>query len=537
MTKILVWNCNGSFATSRAVTDMLRITKAEVIILTEAHNCQFKNKQRGWKSIAAIAKKNNKSRHRNGILILYRNNININKISRDHTHGRWIKFNLNFEGRSLNCLAIYAPASYSEKNKFWSQSEVIPLIKRCDMVLGDFNFELDATYKRSDFTKKVESSVRQLFEPFNDAAVDLQDTQPTYGNISRIDRILYKKSVSVVSNLLITRMPVDRLDHLALIVDVHHSHVSEQWRFKSFLIIDEEDKEMVASVLNCPASNWEDTKRRMIQALKSVEERILKRRRRAFYQAQALLKRFPNSKNVGRWKIKIRQLDETIRKATRLWIRCQQATARELPNSWLTSKIRSRAKQKKIAALKNPVTKVIAESDSEIVEAFRAHYEKLYSSVPISNSVLSEMLSKWSPDELLVRRMAKPIDEEEVEKAISNMKSKKAPGRDGISNVAYKMMSGSCQTVLRKQLNQFLEGEEIPPHWKVGTIVQLYKGDTATDPGNYRPITLLNTDYKILCSIMAARMNLFITKLIPNYQIGFMPRRLIYDNVLCLGCA
>lgn len=54
------------------------------------------------------------------------------------------------------------------------------------------------------------------------------------------------------------------------------------------------------------------------------------------------------------------------------------------------------------------------------------------------------------------------------------------------------------------------------------------------DISNYRPITLLNTDYKIICKILANRLNPIVAQIIPNHQIGFIPQRLIYDNVICL---
>ena len=47
---------------------------------------------------------------------------------------------------------------------------------------------------------------------------------------------------------------------------------------------------------------------------------------------------------------------------------------------------------------------------------------------------------------------------------------------------------------------------KLPPHFLEGDVAMLYKKGDREDPRNYRPITLLNTDYKIFTRILAKRM-------------------------------
>lgn len=69
--------------------------------------------------------------------------------------------------------------------------------------------------------------------------------------------------------------------------------------------------------------------------------------------------------------------------------------------------------------------------------------------------------------------------------------------------------------------------------WYSGIITLIFKKGDTKDIANYRPITLVNCDYKLLCKILANRFNTFVKEIIPNFQIGFMPRRLLYIIMYC----
>ena len=67
-----------------------------------------------------------------------------------------------------------------------------------------------------------------------------------------------------------------------------------------------------------------------------------------------------------------------------------------------------------------------------------------------------------------------------------------------------------------------------------GRITLLYKGKGAdrTQPRSYRPITLLNCDYKIAAAAIAARLGAPLSSVIDSSQTAFLPKRWIGDNVL-----
>ena len=81
--------------------------------------------------------------------------------------------------------------------------------------------------------------------------------------------------------------------------------------------------------------------------------------------------------------------------------------------------------------------------------------------------------------------------------------------------------------------NEAFASEELTYTQRQGIIILLHKGKDL--PGdrlnNWRPITLTNTDYKILAKVMARRMGLVVNKLINEDQVGYLKGRNI-SNIL-----
>lgn len=71
------------------------------------------------------------------------------------------------------------------------------------------------------------------------------------------------------------------------------------------------------------------------------------------------------------------------------------------------------------------------------------------------------------------------------------------------------------------------------PHslYEANVCVLLKKGKDPMDPINYRPISLLNLDHKILTKVLATRLNKHLASIIHPDQAEFIPGRLFFFNV------
>ena len=64
-----------------------------------------------------------------------------------------------------------------------------------------------------------------------------------------------------------------------------------------------------------------------------------------------------------------------------------------------------------------------------------------------------------------------------------------------------------------------------------GWMCPLYKKGERNNAANYRPITVLNTDYKIMTKVLANKLAEVAPSLIHSDQAGFIRGRSIFDQV------
>jgi len=116
------------------------------------------------------------------------------------------------------------------------------------------------------------------------------------------------------------------------------------------------------------------------------------------------------------------------------------------------------------------------------------------------------------------------ISRTEIEKAIKQMPSNKAPGPSGITAEMIKAFDELGVDWLHTILNEFLTDERVPGDLKESEIVTIYKqiGD-AFECGDYRGIKLLEIALKVYERVIERCIR--ETVHIYSNQFGFMPGR------------
>ena len=98
------------------------------------------------------------------------------------------------------------------------------------------------------------------------------------------------------------------------------------------------------------------------------------------------------------------------------------------------------------------------------------------------------------------------IEEKELGFTINNLKLKKSPGYDRISNEMLKCTNSQGIKLLTKLFNKILKMGDFPKEWNYGLIKLIHRGNDIYDPNNYRGITLNSCLGKLFCTILYNRL-------------------------------
>ena len=121
---------------------------------------------------------------------------------------------------------------------------------------------------------------------------------------------------------------------------------------------------------------------------------------------------------------------------------------------------------------------------------------------------------------------------DEIRGVSLNLPTGKAPGPDRLPNAFYKNFADRLCHLLAAAFNEAHTTGQLPDQMREGLISILYKKKARDDPRNYRPITLLNSDYKIMMRVLTQRMNEAIVQIVSDAQNGFTPNSFIAENTM-----
>ena len=169
-------------------------------------------------------------------------------------------------------------------------------------------------------------------------------------------------------------------------------------------------------------------------------------------------------------------------------------------------------------------------TQEEINEVFRDYYSKLYDkrNVPHQTEIL-EYLRAIPLKEItteVAKELGGPVSPQEIRWAISAMAGGKTPGPDGLISEFYVVYVEELTPLLTEIYNLAWEQKVLPKSLREAVIVPLPKSSVpGAVPGAYRPLSMLNVDFKILSKILANRLAPHMRDLIHEDQCGFIPGR------------
>ena len=286
-----------------------------------------------------------------------------------------------------------------------------------------------------------------------------------------------------------------------------------------------------------PEESYDNLHKRMIESLDSEQKKRRKQTRKTICKLKKMVVSIPKGVTAHQIaNLKLNDYFERCHRVRMCRLDMDEERHRQQPSQKLTRQLKNRARQQHIDKLKHPITGDTVHKQEDLKEAVHTFYKNLYSEFTVSDETVKMFLEAYEPPPPdTFDNIDAPISVDELKRAIKPMKNLKAPGVDGLPTLPYKYLCDEALECLANRFNEFMSGSTIPSEWKRGVITLLHKKGSRKEIGNYRPITLLRTDYKILSLILCRRIYPRILDHIGIEQVGFMPQRLIFDNVLCLN--
>jgi len=175
---------------------------------------------------------------------------------------------------------------------------------------------------------------------------------------------------------------------------------------------------------------------------------------------------------------------------------------------------------------------------TEIISEQKLYYQNLYSCKQVDDvnkTVFCNMFLKEEHIQRLTDTQSKQgegcIQLSEIKQVLKGMGNGKSPGSDGFTGEFYKFFFPDLGHFLLRSLNHAFSSGELSITQKQGVITCLPKGDKPREYlKNWRPISLLNVDYKILSGVLARRMKGVLSTIIGETQKGFLRNRFISEN-------
>ena len=110
-------------------------------------------------------------------------------------------------------------------------------------------------------------------------------------------------------------------------------------------------------------------------------------------------------------------------------------------------------------------------------------------------------------------RLNTPVTPDEIETVITKLPTHKSTGPGGFTGEFYKALKGELMPILHRLFQKIQEDGRLPNSFYEASVILILKPDKdITKKENFRPISLMNIDAKILKKILTKHIQQYIER-------------------------
>ena len=543
-----------------AVFAWLRSLRLDIIFLQETH-CHLKKEEkvwsREWGAPCFWSKGTNKSR---GVSILFGKNkaFDVENVVTD-TNGRYLRCNLTINCMNYKIINIYAPNDAYERVRFingineWMDTDDEIIIG------GDFNCTLNTLKDRNNCTGSRDLGQIDIYNLMSQHYLEdiwrrrypdkSQYSWNRGDKSSRIDYWLVSKSLDNQIDS-IDYIPCVFSDHSLVTFKLRISTIKKgpgYWKMNSTLIDSDLFKKAFKSMWEDWQSHmdkyenlntWWDIGKAKIRELATWCSIKLKQdKTKLINELEYSLSHNDKNKNTNSIESnrrKLKQLYEEIGNGLQVRSRVQWFQEGEKPTRYFHSIEKCKGKDKVWEKIIDDSGATVTNTD-DILRVQVDYFKKLYTSQ--AGNIESELQDEFC--DVLDTKLSnenqnilnRDLTKDELYKALCITKSNKSPGPDGLIVEFYKAFWDDLKDPLLKVYNHSFEFGQLPYTQYLAVIVLLYKKGIRELLKNWRPISLINVDAKLLSKVFATRVKIVLPQIIHTDQKGCIQGRLIGQNI------
>ena len=556
----------------------LQCLKADIICLQETHAASHAVLRTWFKDSGYAVASSSVSNKQVGTAILVRSCHELNKVWRDNA-GRFTQVEVRMGEESVRFASLYAPNRNPERNRFLGSLPDFMDLEVPTFLCGDFNSVLDPDLDRLHPPSYQGKAPRTSAESVAalQSLLSYTSTYPVWRSQHPTDRCFSwdHGSGNVSSRIDMIWAPISLTSYVtdsgyypSFFTDHRYLQVSftlptsrdrgpGYWKFNTSVLKDIEYCELVKSFwlfwkeresaedFVSPLEWWDMGKfylRELSRSYCKSKAMAASATKRSLTRRLNHLRRLMDAGNstvfseLCRIQEDLRAHELRAAQAAQVRTRTQWVEEGEVSSAYFFSLESKRQRKKTMSGIADPSSGTIHHDPLEILAIWRRYYNNLFSAEPCEPATQDELLSK------LERTLSEEesssceglLTLEECGLALRGMASGKTPGSDGFPMEFYSTFWDILGSDLVRTLNFAYAHGRLSISQRRGLIILLFKKGDRLQTKNWRPISLLNVDYKIATRAMAGRLLAVIASVVSPDQTCGVPGRTISENLALL---